>query len=437
MKKAIAVDSQKPEGTVGSWRDVTPQSALSAEAGIVRITAPSHLDELVRQGAQRMLEAALETEVDQFLERHAAVRDEGDRRRVVRNGFLPARRLLTGAGPLEVRQPRARDHRPAEERVTFSSAILPPYLRRSRAIDELLPWLYLKGVSTGDFQEALQALLGPEASGLSANVVTRLVEQWQEEHAVWCRRDLSKKQYVYFWVDGIYVNVRLDGERQCLLIVMGATVEGHKELVAVQDGIREDEQSWYELLVDLKQRGLKTAPKLVVGDGALGFWKAVRKVFPKARAQRCWVHKEANVLSKLPKGIQPAAKRDLHSIWMAETRDAANQAFDTFLEKYGAKYPKATECLAKDRDDLLAFYDFPAEHWLHLRTTNPIESTFATVRLRHRRTKGNGTRRASLAMVFKLSQSAARRWRRLNGHEQIGHLQEGKCFVNGILQPAA
>ena len=275
-----------------------------------------------------------------------------------------------------------------EEKIRFKSAILLPYLRRSKNIDDLIPWLYLRGVSSGDFSEALQALVGPQAKGLSANVVTRLLESWKEEYATWNRRDLSDKEYVYLWADGIHFNIRLEEDRQCILVLMGATKDGRKELVAILDGFRESEQSWRELLADAKSRGLKKAPKVAVGDGALGFWKALRKVYPKTREQRCWVHKTANVLNKLPKSLQAKAKSDLHEIWMAETREKANAAFDRFVEKYGAKYPRAVNCLTKDREALMTFYDFPAEHWIHLRTTNPIESTFATVRLRHRRTKG-------------------------------------------------
>jgi transposase-like protein len=401
----------------------------------------SPLDELVRLGAQSMLRSAIEAEVQEFLEEHRERTDEAGRRLVVRNGQLPAREILTGAGPLEVRQPRVRDNSPnQEQRVRFSSKILPRYLRRSKSIDELIPWLYLKGISTGDFGEALQCLLGEDAKGLSSNVIVRLKEKWSKEHEVWNRRDLTDKQYAYVWVDGIHVNVRLESEgnqRQCILVLMGATSDGRKELVAVVDGYRESEQSWYELLVDLKNRGLTFSPQLAIGDGALGFWSALRKVYGETREQRCWVHKTANVLNKLPKSVQPKAKADLHEIWMAESREKANQAFDTFLEKYQAKYPAACECLRKDRDVLLAFYDFPAEHWKHLRTTNPIESTFATIRLRHRKTKGSGSRRTSLAMMFKLAQSAEKRWRRLNGHEHIFHLLEGKKFVDGIMQDAA
>jgi transposase-like protein len=324
--------------------------------------------------------------------------------------------------------------------VRFSSSILPPYLRRSKAIDELIPWLYLKGISTGDFTEALQALVGEDAPALSVNVVVRLTQQWSQEYDAWSRRDLSEKQYVYVWADGIHVNVRLEDEanqRQCLLVLMGATADGQKELIAVVDGYRESGQSWYELLWGLKQRGLALAPKLAVGDGALGFWAALRKVFGETREQRCWLHKTANVLNNMPKSVQPRAKADIHEIWMAETRADAGKAFDAFLDKYRAKYPAACECLAKDRDVLLAFYDFPAEHWKHLRTTNPLESTFATIRLRHRRTKGSGSRRASLAMMFKLAQAAQKHWRRLNGHQHITHLLEGKTFIDGIMQDAA
>jgi transposase-like protein len=359
---------------------------------------------------------------------------------VVRNGYLPAREILTGAGKLEVRQPRVRDNTAVEgERVRFSSAILPPYLRRSKSVDELLPWLYLKGISTCDFSDALQALVG-DADGLSPNVIVRLKEQWFAEYEAWMRRDLSGKRFVYFGTDGIHVNVRLEdteNQRQCMLVLMGATADGQKELLAVVDGYRESEQSWYELLIGLKQRGLKLFPKLATGDGALGFWAALRKVYPETREQRCWVHKTANVLNKMPKSVQPRAKAALHEIWMSATRAASSKAFDTFLEKYRAKYEDACTCLEKDRDVLLSFYDFPAEHWKHLRTTNPIQSTFATIRLRHRRTKGNGTRRTSLAMMFKLAQSAEKRWKRLNGHEQINHMLQGKRFVDGVLQEAA
>ena len=412
-----------------------------AVASAIAEDSRSVLDAYVREGARKLLQAALECEVESFVEEYAVKVDEHGRRLVVRNGYLPARSIMTGAGPLEVEQPRVRDKsRHVEERAVFTSAILPPYLRKSRSVEELIPWLYLKGISTGEFPEALQSLLGEDAKGFSPNVVVRLKERWSQEYEEWSRRDLSGEEYVYVWADGIHVNVRLEDEgnqKQCLLVLMGATAEGRKELIAVMDGVRESKQSWQELLLDLKQRGLTKPPKLAVGDGALGFWAALREVYPTTREQRCWVHKTANVLNKMPKALQAKAKSDLHQIWLAETRDAAIKAFDHFLEKYGAKYEAACSCLSKDRDALLAFYDFPAEHWGHLRTTNPIESTFSTIRLRHRRTKGSGSRRASLTMMFKLAQSASRRWRRLNGHHQLVLVLEGRIFTDGVLQNAA
>jgi transposase-like protein len=344
---------------------------------------------------------------------------------------LPKRSILTEIGPVQVEQPRVLDRRGAEGEA-FCSKILPPYLRKTRSLEELIPWLYLKGVSTGDFSEALSALVGHGAEGLSASTITRLKTVWEEEFKEWNGRSLEGKQYVYVWADGVHFNVRLEEDRQCILVLMGATSDGKKELIAVVDGYRESEQSWKELLLDVKARGLAVDPKLATGDGALGFWKALDQVYPTTRAQRCWVHKTANVLDKMPKRIQPGAKEALHQIWMAETRKDAQEAFDLFLATYGAKYPKACECLSKDRTELLTFYDFPAEHWKHLRTTNPIESTFATVRLRHRRTKGSGSRTACLTMVFKLMQSAAKRWRLLNGYELLNDVIQGIQFIDGI-----
>lgn len=412
---------------------------------VLRFGAPmdprSVLDQIVRDGARQMLQAALEDEVNAFLEAHASKMDGNGRRQVVRNGYVPSREIVTGAGCVEIKQPRVRDKSPdADNRVTFSSSILPPYLRRSKAIDELVPWLYLKGISTGDFSDALQSLTGGSIDGLSPNTVVRLKETWSKDYDRWNARDLSSKRYVYIWADGIHVNVRLEdqeNQRQCILVVMGATADGNKELLAVSDGFRESEASWSELLADLKNRGLREDPQLAIGDGVLGFWAAIRKAYPKTREQRCWFHKSGNVLNNMPKSVQPRAKESIHEIWMAETREAAQQAFDLFGQKYGTKYPKAWECLKKDRDSLLAFYDFPAEHWKHLRTTNPIESTFATIRLRHRRTKGCGSRKTSLVMMFKLAEAASKRWRRLDGHEHIVSLLEGKRFVDGILQEAA
>lgn len=394
---------------------------------------------ILREGAQRLLSQAIEAEVDAYIAAYKDLRDAEGRRLVVRNGYKDEREIQTGLGAVPVRQPRVNDKRldTGGKRMRFTSSILPPYLRRTKSIEELIPWLYLKGVSTGDFAEALQALLGLEAPGLSASTVVRLKEVWQQDYQVWSKRSLADKQYVYLWVDGIHFNVRLEEDRQCILVVMGATAEGKKELLAVQDGYRESEQSWREILLDLRARGLQEAPKLAVGDGALGFWAALRKVFGATREQRCWVHKTANVLNNLPKGKEAKAKSMLHDIWMAEAKAEADRAFDLFVETFEAKYPKATECLAKDRDVLLTFYDFPAEHWAHLRTTNPIESTFATVRLRTRRTKGCGSRMATLTMVFKLAQCAEQHWRALNGSRLLDDVIRGIKFVDGLRKDAA
>jgi transposase-like protein len=406
------------------------------EVTTTTVTFPSTsgdvLSEILREGAQQMLTAAIAAEVREWIEGRQHLQDERGHRQVVRNGYLPERQIATGVGLVKVRQPRVHDRRQGLEHEAFSSKILPPYLRKTRSLEELLPWLYLKGISTGDFHEALQALLGPECPGLSASTVTRLLEGWQAEYHDWSKRSLTDKHYVYLWVDGVHFNIRLEEDRQCILVLMGATAEGRKELIAIADGFRESEQSWIELLLDVKSRGLAIDPKLATGDGALGFWKALSKVFPTTRMQRCWVHKTANVLDKLPKRLQPRAKEAIHAIWMAETREAAQAAFDSFLEVYGAKYPKACTCLAKDREELLTFYDFPAEHWKHLRTTNPIESVFATVRLRHRRTKGNGSRTRCLAMVHQLMLSAAKRWRLLNGYELLPEVIQGVQFIDGI-----
>ncbi|MCP3914877.1 MAG: IS256 family transposase [bacterium] len=397
-------------------------------------TAKDALTEVLRTGAQRMLAAALEAEVESYVAEFADVRDDAGHRLVVRNGHCPSRKVRTGIGPIEVARPRVNDKRINEDgnRIKFSSSILPPYLRRTKAIEELIPWLYLKGISTGDFSDALASLLGTDAPGLSPTTVVRLKKVWEQDFSEWNKRDLSEKRYVYLWVDGIHFNIRLEEHRQCILVVMGATADGKKELVAVQDGYRESEQSWKELLLDLKARGLDVDPKLAAGDGALGFWKALAQVWPSTRPQRCWCHKTANVLNKLPKGEQPRAKAALQEIWMAGAKATAEKAFALFIEKYEAKFSNAAACLAKDKDELLAFYDFPAEHWRHLRTTNPIESTFATVRLRTKRTKGSGSRVACLTMVFKLAQAAERKWRKLNGHELLGDVVQGTEFKDGI-----
>jgi len=352
---------------------------------------------------------------------------------VVRNETSPARELQTGVGPLEIRQPRVNDRRVNDDgrRFKFTSRILPPYLRRTKSMEELIPWLYLKGISSGDFSEAFVALLGKEAPGLSASTFVRLKQVWESNFKDWNPRDLAGKRYVYVWADGIHFNTRLEEHRQCVLVVMGATADGKKELIAVQDDYRESEQSWKELLLDLKARGLDVDPELAVGDGALGFWKARAQVWPSTRVQRRWCHKTANVLNYLPKSEQPRAKNALQQIWMAATRDNANLALDLFVETYVAKYPKAADCIVKDREKLLAFYDFPAEHWKHLRTTNPIESTFATVRLCTKPTKDAGSRSACLTRVFKLAQAAERKWRKLNGHQLLGDPIQGAQFKDG------
>ncbi len=424
-------------------RSVRPAGAGDAET---TIPVPNRdvLTEILRDGAQRLLGHAIEAEVGGWIERHADLTDESGRQQVVRNGHHPNRTLVTGIGPVDISQPRVLDRRIVGQNqdgqdvdaagrpvARFRSSILPPYLRKTKAIDELIPWLYLKGVSTGDFAEALQALVGPQAAGLSATTITRLMTAWQDEHKTWSRRSLEAKQYVYLWADGIHFNIRLEEDRQCILVLMGATAEGKKELIAVVDGHRESEQSWHTLLLDCKQRGLTIDPKLATADGALGFWKALPQVWPTTQAQRCWVHKTANVLDKMAKKVQPGAKAKLHEIWMAPTRADAEQALDHFIALYEPKYPAAVECLKKDRLELLTFYDFPAEHWIHLRTSNPIESTFATVRLRHRRTKGNGSRAACLAMVFKLCENAARRWRTLNGAKLLPDIIAGVQFQDG------
>jgi putative transposase len=398
------------------------------------------LSEVLREGARQMLATAIEAEVQCFLAVREHLLDKAGHRLVVRNGHLPARTLQTPLGGLPVQQPRVRDRRALTERESFHSSILPPYLRKTKALEELLPWLYLKGVSTGEFSEALAALLGPEAPGLSATTITRLKAVWQEELASWQSRTLVGKRYVYVWADGIYFNIRLEepgNARQCILVLMGATVEGKKELLAVADGYRESEQSWLELLLDLRSRGLAIDPELATGDGALGFWKALAKVFPKTRHQRCWVHKTANVLNKLPKSVQAKAKSMLQEIWMAPTRAEAEKAFGHFVETFQAKYAAAVSCLAADRLELFAFYTFPAEHWIHLRTTNPIESTFATVRLRTNKTKGSGSRIACLTMVYKLAVSAQRRWRALNGATLLADVVQGVTFEDGVKKEAA
>lgn len=381
-----------------------------------------------------MLQAAVEEEAAATVDRFSNMVDADGRRVVVRNGHLPKRELVTGVGPVAIKQPRVRD-RTGEQK--FTSKILPPFLRRLPSIDALIPALYLKGISTNDFSEALSAILGPDASGLSATNIVRLKEGWAQEYEDWSKRDLSGKKYVYLWADGIYFNVRLDKDRPCILVLMGATQDGKKELVAIWDGDRESKLSWQGVLRDLKARGLASGPKLAIGDGALGFWSALEEEFPESEQQRCWVHKTANILDKLPKSVQPDAKVLIHEMYMAPTLESAKKAYAEFQKRFAAKYPKAVECLTKDEDVLFTFYSFPAEHWLHLRTTNPIESTFATVRHRTRQTKGCGSRKATLSMVFKLGLEAEKRWRRLNGSQLIAKVLEGVIFVDGELEKLA
>ena len=411
---------------------------MDENSKVVRLRQPEEIDDpltaILRAGARRLLEQAIEAEVDSFLASMKDVRLPDGRERVVRHGHGPERTIQTGIGPVPVRRAKVRDRGGAEagERVRFTSAILPRWARRTKSLDALLPVLYLRGVSTGDFQEALSALLGKDAPNLSPSVIGRLKEEWAADYARWQRRDLSARRYVYIWADGVYLQARMEPVAECMLVIIGATPEGRKELVGFQVGVRESAQSWRELLVDIQARGLTIAPELAVADGALGFWKALEEIFPTTRQQRCWVHKTANVLNKVAKTVQPAMKQDLREIWMAPDRAAAETAMATFVKKYAIKYAKAVECLAKDRDALLAFYDFPAEHWDHIRTSNPIESVFATVRHRTFRTKGGLSQDTAKLMVFKLVSAAAKTWRRLQGENQLPKVIRGVTFRDGI-----
>lgn len=392
------------------------------------------LTEIAREGARRMIAVAIRAEVDEFVESFAHLTTPDGRQRVVRHGQAPTRTIQTGIGPVEIRRAKVRDRAevPDEEKIRFTSAILPRWARRSKSLDALLPILYLRGVSTGDFQEALSALLGKDAPNLSPSVIARLTASWDAEYAAWRKRDLSARRYVYIWADGVYLQARMEPAAECMLVVIGATPEGKKELIGFQVGARESAQSWRELLVDLKARGLATAPEIAVGDGALGFWKALDEAFPTTRHQRCWLHKIVNVLNAMPKSLGPQIKSDLNEICRAPDRASANTALDTFVEKYGVKYGKAAACLTKDRDALLAFFDFPGEHWDHLRTTNPIESVFATVRHRTVRTKGALSQKTATLMVFKLVIAASKTWRRLNGINQLPKVITGVKFKDGV-----
>ena len=401
---------------------------------VVEFRAPEAIEdpltELLRTGARRLLQQAIEAEVAELLAQYEGEVDDQGRRLVVRNGYLPEREVLTGVGPVAVKVPKVRSR--GEEPMVFRSSLVPPYVRKARRVEAALPWLYLKGIATGQMQEALEVLVGSEATGLSASVISRLKRQWEAEYAEWCRRDVGRDRWVYLWVDGIYSGLRAEGRKLCVLVVIGVNERGEKHFLAIEEGVRESTQSWREVLLDLKRRGLDVPPKLAVGDGALGFWAARDEVYPETRHQRCWVHKTANVLNYLPKAVQPKVKRALQEIWMAEGRASAHKAFDHFVQTYQAKYPKAVACLEKDREDLLAFYDFPAEHWVHIRTTNPIESTFATVRHRTDRAKGCVSRNTMLAMIYKLGMSAEKRWRRIRGFHYLAKVIEGVKFKDGI-----
>jgi transposase-like protein len=414
---------------------------------------PDPFTDVLRDGARKLIEQAIHAELAALMAAFSGERLDDGRARLVRHGHLPEREVMTGIGPVPVKVPRVRDRKPGEDRITFTPSILPRYLRRAKSIEELLPWLYLKGVSTGDFTEALEALLGPNAKGLSAKTVTRLKADWWTAYEAWQKRDLGARRFLYIWADGVYFKPRMAEEKQCVLVIVGADEYGRKELLAMtplvtlptamhcraRDGFRESTQSWREVLLDLKRRGLKQDPKLAIGDGALGFWAALREVFPTTQEQRCWLHKTMNVLNALPKSVQAKAKAHLHDIWQADTKADANVAFDFFVEAYGVKWDKAVAKLTKDRDALLTFYDFPAEHWKHIRTSNPIESTFATVRHRTKRTKGCLSRKTGLAMAFKLMMSAQKKWRRLDGQNRLPEVIAGVEFRDGLrnLQTAA
>lgn len=398
------------------------------------------LTEIAREGARQMLAAALRAEATSFVAQFADERLPDGRQRVVRHGTGPERLIQTGIGPIPVQRQKLRDRAtevPAESRIRFTSNILPRWARRSKSLDALLPVLYLRGVSTGDFQEALSALLGADAPNLSPGVISRLTAGWQEDYDRWQRRNLSARRYVYIWADGVYLQARMEPQAECMLVIIGATPEGRKELLGFQAGVRESAQSWRELLVDLKARGLAVPPELAVGDGALGFWKAMDEAFPGTRHQRCWFHKVANVLNHFPKSMQPAVTVDLREISHAETRAAARKAIETFEGKYAAKYDRGVTCLTKDSEALLVCHDFPAEHWDHLRTSNPIESVFATVRHRTVRTKGALSQKTAKLMVFTLVRAASKTWRKLNGTNQLPRVVEGVRFTDGVAQPDA
>jgi transposase-like protein len=411
---------------------------MNENSNIVRLRQQGEVDDpltdILRFGARQLLAQAVEMEAEAFLAAMKDLKLPDGRDRLVRHGHGPVRAIQTGIGSVDISRVKIRDRGAASEgeRIRFTSAILPRWARRSKSLDALLPVLYLRGVSTGDFQEALAALLGKDAPNLSPSVISRLTAEWQADYDRWQKRDLAARRYVYIWADGVYLQARMEDNAECMLVLIGATPEGKKELVGFQVGVRESAQSWRELLVEVKRRGLRSAPEIAVGDGALGFWKALDEIFPGTKHQRCWVHKTANVLNKVALSVQPGMKKDLREVWLSPNRAAAETAIEVFAEKYGAKYPKAVECLRKDRQTLLAFYDFPAEHWDHLRTSNPIESVFSTVRHRTVRTKGSLSSATAKLMVFKLIMAASKTWRRLNGEKQLPKVIEGVRFQDGI-----
>jgi putative transposase len=404
------------------------------------LTSVENIDDtlfkIARNGARKLLQKALESEIEEHVNAYSDLLDDEGHRTVVRNGHAPRRRILTGVGPIEIRRPRL-DERKAvkgvEPHERFTSGVLPQFLRRTPSVEGAIAVLYLKGISTNDFDTALKAIYGEKAGSLSSSTVSRLKECWYAEYEAWRKRPLSADQYAYIWADGVYFNARIEGERSCVLVVIGSKYNGEKELLAIDDGVRESEASWKELLLGLKDRGMVKDPKLAVADGALGFWKALPQVFPRTKQQRCWVHKTVNVLDKMPKSVQPRAKTLIHDIYLAETESAANKAFDHFCESYRDRYPKAVQALEKDRDHLMTFYQFPAAHWKHIRSTNGIESVFATVRLRTYKTKGLGTRNATLAMAFKLIQEAQNRWQRISKWKLLELVQAERVFKDGEL----
>jgi transposase-like protein len=393
----------------------------------------SELEEVIREGGRQLIQSILEEEVNVWIDSMSTIKDERGRRLIKRNGYHKSRQILTGIGPMDVRQPRIRNH----GNVKFNSNILPRYLRKVPSLNNLVPALYLKGISTGDFSEALESILGPDYKGFSAKSVERLKQQWSSEYRSWADRRMDGKRYVYVWADGIYFNIRLgdsNGKRMCFLVLIGALADGTKELVAVLDGYRESKLSWLHLIEDLKHRGLERQPELAVGDGALGFWAAVNEAWPDTKQQRCWVHKTANVLDKMPSSVQGTAKKCIHDIYQAETEEDAEKAWNLFLRLYEDKYPGACKCLKKDKESLFSFYSFPAIHWQHIRTTNVIESTFATIRHRSKKTKGCGSREATLTMVFKLGKEAEKHWRKLRGYRKLAEVIQGVDFINGYTE---